>query len=419
MTTQSKLTRFVYLASAILLMIVFVQPLHTFRAAAQQNTPTSPQDTPFKLISTGVTSYTIASPRLFWHTGVPVCPPGSKPGTTLTEQIQRTATYGWDFRTLYSRETICNQQDVISNIVSDGSYIYWMSAGFGSPWAGLVRLSVLANPGDMPQILTNFVTGPVELAVYSGTLYVLTEPNSPAHGALVAVDTTNGIPTTLVADAGAYLSELQTDGLYVYWNTNGTLNAYHTYYQDVSTIDGGVFGYFPEGYGVFYGKGNQVIYYSNMDNTYTPIYTSPEADTVFPGLVADGSYLFFFEKRLVPCSPEPCFPTYNYLLVRSARDGSSSSTIFVYSAAFEGEQDLKADGDFLFWRHEGGSLLRLPKNAIAMPMTNLRVTGLQVIQSIQDTQNTVLLVAGKRTFVRLFAKSDGPGDVAQVTARLF
>ena len=49
--------------------------------------------------------------------------------------------------------------------------------------------------------------------------------------------------------------------------------------------------------------------------------------------------------------------------------------------------------------------------------SNLRITGMEVTQGIQDLANSVLLVSGRRTFVRVYVKSDGPA-VPGVTATL-
>jgi YVTN family beta-propeller protein len=49
--------------------------------------------------------------------------------------------------------------------------------------------------------------------------------------------------------------------------------------------------------------------------------------------------------------------------------------------------------------------------------SNLRITGMEVTQGIQDTANSVPLVSGRRTFVRVYVQSDGP-VVPGVTATL-
>jgi YVTN family beta-propeller protein len=51
------------------------------------------------------------------------------------------------------------------------------------------------------------------------------------------------------------------------------------------------------------------------------------------------------------------------------------------------------------------------------PATSLRVTGMEVTQAIQDLANSVPLISGRRTFVRVYVRSDGPA-VPGVTAAL-
>lgn len=433
------------LTAVVLFSVTAFAPLQSYQAAsaaAGAPAPKAPMDTPDTLVASGVTLYTIASPKLFWYNGVPVCPPPkpqspsqntpqapapkapSKPSANspsqYTEMFQRIPTYGGLTRTLYTRDANCGTQDVISNIVSDGAYIYWMSAGYSGVGAGLVRYSVNANPGDLPQLITNQLTGYTSIAVWGSTLYVVTELGS-SNGSLYSVDLSNGTVTQLVVNAGPYTGDVQIDGTYVYWLSNGNLNGWHTYYHDVSTFDSGVNGYhaIPPGYDVIYGKGNQVIDYSNYNSNYTTLYTSQTANAQVFNLVSDGSNIFFFERRPLTCAPEPCFPPNNYVLLRAGLDGSNPQELYVFTASFEGDSELSADGDFLFWFHEGGSILRLPKNAAALPKINMSATSLEVTQGIQDLYNDVQLIQDRRTFVRMYVSSDGPGDVPGVTAYLY
>src|SRR5258708_11511974 len=123
---------------------------------APPTVPQAPADTPYTLLYSGVTAYTIADPKIFWYS-LPACvnpPPHapSAPATTLYETISRMPTYGGSIRTLFQHpvNSLCpSGQDVNSNIVSDGSYVYWIS----SLDAGLVKLSVNANVGDKPAVV--------------------------------------------------------------------------------------------------------------------------------------------------------------------------------------------------------------------------------------------------------------------------
>src|SRR5207245_851614 len=63
-------------------------------------------------------------------------------------------------------------------------------------------------------------------------------------------------------------------------------------------------------------------------------------------------------------------------------------------------------------------VLHLAGNADALPQTNLRATGLEITQGVQNPNNDVALIQDRRTFVRLFVKSDGaavPGVTAALT----
>src|SRR5262245_22697466 len=95
-------------------------------AADMAPAPITPQDTPVALVGGGVTSYTLAAPKVFWHTGVPLCPPAltAQPAAfPYTEAIGRIATYGGTTRQLYAEGRNCGQSQISSNIVADASYV--------------------------------------------------------------------------------------------------------------------------------------------------------------------------------------------------------------------------------------------------------------------------------------------------------
>jgi hypothetical protein len=378
-------------------------------AAKPLSTPT---DTPDTLVSNGVTRYTIADPKVFWYTGVPSCPPpqGSSPQQTYPESISRIATYGGLVRTLMDRIVNCGQGDVYSNIIADGSYIYWMSVNLG----GVARLSTSANVGDPPQLLTSAVSGYSELTQVGDQLYVLTESGTPST--LWQVDKNSGAATQLLADAGASPYNFQSDGGYLYWIVSGNLQEWDLYYGGAGTIANGVTGYYPEGWGVFYGTSISTIwYYSNYDSSYTLLYTSSTPNAYDYSMVADGTYLFFFEAQPYGCSPFQC---YNDVLFRAGRDGTNATPLYVFGAGIDPPaHDLKGTGDFLFWQ-EVDRVMRLPKNAAGLPMINMSGSWLEITQGIQDVFNSVAMIQDRRTFVRFFANADTT-PVSGVTAYLY
>src|SRR5262245_26646284 len=131
-------------------------------AAATNVTPApiTPQDTPTGLVASGVSSYALAAPKIFWHTGVPLCPPAlaAQPAGPDGETDERTATCASTVRQLYAEGRNCDQGQVRSNLVADASYVYFLTP------TGLYRLSTDANPGDAPQLVNGLVSGYGELA---------------------------------------------------------------------------------------------------------------------------------------------------------------------------------------------------------------------------------------------------------------
>ena len=68
----------------------------------------------------------------------------------------------------------------------------------------------------------------------------------------------------------------------------------------------------------------------------------------------------------------------------------------------------------MVWRETGLKLTDL----IDTTIYTMNATGLEVVQSVQDLQNSVTLVSGKRTFVRFHAAASGK-NVPNVTAYLY
>src|SRR6185295_1557574 len=70
------------------------------------------QDTPTALVGSGVTSYALAAPKIFWHTDTVLCPPGlaGQPAgpAPYTEAISRIATYGSAVRQLFAEGRTCD-----------------------------------------------------------------------------------------------------------------------------------------------------------------------------------------------------------------------------------------------------------------------------------------------------------------------
>ncbi|MFN8470121.1 MAG: hypothetical protein U0X20_31490, partial [Caldilineaceae bacterium] len=179
---------------------------------AGQSVPASPQattDVPSPMVSSGVHSFYLAAPKLFWDSNAdcPLTPPnlaahppaagaagaatptasapsaaaapasptaGNAAGDPVT--VQRIRTTGGSVRNIFVKNDprdpgVCNPYSIYSKIVADDQYLYWLDA------AGLQKLSVDANPGDAPQQLQNAFwsdTDPLDLAVGPNDVYGIT-----------------------------------------------------------------------------------------------------------------------------------------------------------------------------------------------------------------------------------------------------
>jgi hypothetical protein len=382
--------------------------------------PITPQDTPTGLVGSGVSSYTLAAPKIFWHTGVPACPPASavQPAAApYTEAISRIASYGSSIRQLYAEGRNCGQGQISSNIVADASYVYFLTS------TALMRLSTNANPGDTPQIVNALVSGYGELADGGDRTYYLRYSGNNTYIGYVLKS--NNQYVSLTAYGTTSSGNLSTDGQYVYYIVGGALYRLKPGVDAGVSIVTGVSGYYAEGRrltfclidppqcfysnNVYVGKGSQVFVYNNNNGSLgaSPIYTSADSTAGVFSLVTDFSKLFLIESRSCGtfCS--------TYALIRTGRGGGQVDPL---RSTPNWTQHLTTDGTYLFWQ-ESDTIQRLPNDASALPQINMRVTGIEVTQGIQNLSNGVGLIKNRRTFVRFYVKSDGAA-VAGVTARL-
>lgn len=393
-------------------------------------------DVPVALVASDVVSYTLAAPKLFWRNGVPSCPPAAALTTepqaaqpaqqaSTFEIISRIATYGSAVRQLYSQAQNCNQGQIRSNIVADASFLYWLGPN------GLMKLSTSANPGDVPQLLSGAVKSYGELAISDDSIFALTGDSSIKS--VRTIKKSDGADSPLIITAGS-AGRMSFDGEFLYYIVGGDLQRIDVTVPNASTtLTSGVSSYYAEGRrvtfngqilfitkNVYIAKGSQVFIYRNTSNTLgtTPVYSSADASASIHSLTSDFSKLFLSESRPVGCSPSPCFQSYTPVLVRSGRGGGTADVLYTGTPSifFNSFLNLTTDGTYLFWQ-ENSTIQRIANDASALPQINMRITGIEVTQGIQNLSNSVLLVKGKRTFVRLYVKSDGPA-VAGVTAQL-
>ncbi len=440
-----------WLAPASVIGIVAASPqsatsVSASRVSASPGAPLSqpnmPQDVPDTLVASGVSDYTIASPKLFWHTGPASCPPHgpTTPTDNFIDQISRVAIQGSLPRQLYFQQLVCDGlagRMTSTNMVADSKYVYFTKSD------GLYRLSVNANVGDAPELVNALVYGYAELAIDTDHVFVLMF-NNDNTGTIDMVNKSNN-QRVFLTNTGTYPGALQvsyaydfltnSEGYYLYWLQGGSIHRHDLNTgTEISINPGGgayVTTYYAEGgrsfsscgiicsFGtsdlVYMSTGSQVKYYNNRTGAFSAVIYDAGADTIY-SLVTDDNNLFMLRSYLEACGLLFCNRT-DYVL-RHARSASASADYLYIGTpqSSDASSHLTAASDYIFWQ-DSGQVLRLPKTAGALPTTNVKITGLEITQAIQNPDNSVRLIRDKRTFVRVFVKSDG-SSVPGVTALL-
>ncbi|HEX8065799.1 MAG TPA: hypothetical protein VF520_04645 [Thermoleophilaceae bacterium] len=135
--------------------------------------------------------------------------------------------------------------------------------------------------------------------------------------------------------------------------------------------------------------------------------TVPRAYTV-SSLAVDSTGLYWHEQRNVTGGP---------VVRQRFGAGQPKTDISPFVLFYPG---LHSNGRYLFWADNEG-VHRLQVNAPQVPPPgDVRVTGMEVTQSIQTTSNDIPLVGGKATVVRVYVagQPDSRGDWTGVTGRL-
>ncbi len=431
--------------------------------------PAVPLDVPQLFVNSGyVSDFMRVNTVLYWHTaGSCYTPPGGPDGGDqpllnpgdVAEAVTRTSTINFVARYIANRELYykdlrvtnsCNPY-VFSRVVADNDNLYWVDA------TGLVKLSRNATPSDTPQVLSASFSDqkPYQIAVGSQYVYVSRdgyEAGCPLFchyitPVLDRIDKTSGVVSGLdcqLVTGCPVALDLKVDPgeRYLYYlDGSGNLQRMDlSNPASITQLAAQVHSYYPEGSHliciqlnclhidfVFIGLGataagqpHQIVRYDNLTNTSAVIYTSSDTtDTVsINDITSDGNNLFFFEVRTNSCAP---FCSYTAWLYRSGRSNASGLANIYQSSGNVGiatSLGLDTDGVKLYWQ-ESGNIYRLGNQATALPQSPMRITGMEVIQSVQTPNNTVPLIKGKRTFVRVYVRSDDPTrDVPAVTARL-
>jgi hypothetical protein len=402
--------------------------------------PQEPTDTPTTLI-TGLTDFVIVPQRIFTVFNPGCAPfllqsPGEMelsprlaqpdaPDTLVYQTIQRTAIQGAAARLIYRNlyDDAClnpaDYPDIVSDITADEEYIYWLSRDM----AGLVKISVDAQTFiDSPSLVATRPVLDSELVNVGEYIYQL---NTGIGGTgLYRIHKVSGAVTPLLnsAQVGTTAYDFKTDGLYLYWRADAA-RVLKSYRLATGTFDdfltSGLYSYFPvNGTSVYVGYQNEIRRYSIITGGMsTPLYTSSSTSWI-TSLAADASSNLYFIQQQV-CTPA-CPGTYT--LYRLPNGTSTAQTLFFpFVDPVQTLHNLQISDGYLFFIHTIGtttSLKRIRTDADIVPLTNLRIIGMEINQSIQSDTNSVPLIQGKRTVARLLVQSDG-GNIPGVFARLY
>ncbi|MCB8945091.1 MAG: BACON domain-containing protein [Ardenticatenaceae bacterium] len=423
----------------LLLLLPFLYTTTAMAGATADQSDLQSGNNPTIMVSKEAHYYTLAAPRIIWRT-LSDCsePPSLTPSAPQDpELIRRVFTTGGLIRTLLEKNDPrlpqeCNPYHIHSNLVADGSYVYWADD------SGLVRQSVFANATDEPELMSaaiksTYNNSKVELAETNDYIYALIYA-TPISGQIWRINKNNFAATPSYGILG-YGAKLSADEQYVYWTFSGTL--FRAQYQSgtgwtSASIATNVTSYASEGlrttctttcvntHYVFIAKNHQMVRYNNLNGgTSSPIYTStsPDAPNIY-NIISDGSHVFFLESRqYLPCPG--CFFEYTQVLFRIGRSGGTAAPLYTEISPLTTLNvfQLETDGEYIYWQ-EDDTVQKLPNDVTALPQTNITINRMEVTQAIQNINNSVPLIAGRRTFVRVFAQADGV-YVPNVTAFLY
>lgn len=433
--------RALWLLALLALLLPAAPPL----TAAPEQPPTL-QATPEPLVNDDdVRNFTINGNALYWQT-TETCTPALAANGDNQESLLRIPTYSGTSRLLYEREVdtispgCSNGSTYRSNLAADADFVYWVRTD-----GRLVKLSREANPGDQPvpvlqQVFNGYpaINDLIGLAIVGE--YIFVNSTLANQSTIYRVRTSDGTLAT-VDSLNTTASKLTAKENYVYWLSNGCAYRARLLRNGWSVVAlecGGVTAIFPEGERtlcflgcsttnyVFLGKGKQVIRHNNLDGAETVVYTSDSSNpnVTIADIAGDGVRIFLVEYRENACNPQPCFSSSDQALYRSGRSNDNNAGLLHFATGFFGpvSVELRAAqvgrvGTYIFWL-ANGDVVRLPGDAEAIPVINMRITDIEVTQAIQDLDNSVMLIRDKRTFARVHVKSDGdPVEAVRATLR--
>lgn len=332
----------------------------------------------------------------------------------------------------------CNQTALRSNLAWDGTHI-WFVDGVGF-LSRLPRDAPLGTPVD-PEFVTAVEAGtPAAQVVWTPNGVFVLQPGSVSS--IVRFEAGGSPLGEVIATGGASAGDLQFDGTDLYWREGTTLRRWTPGSGSAITVATGVTAYFAEGTrlgscsggfcfftrNVYTGDSSGQVFLRTNGGTGAPslVHQSAAPSATVVSLVTDATRLFVLERRP---NDDPTSPFPRFALQRTSRSALTApvllyATDFLLDDPATAMDSLQIAGSYLVWRSiesVGAAsfqrLRRLPTDAEAITERDLEVTSLEVTQAVQDIDNSLPLVAGRRTFVRVHVRAQG-ADVTNVSAVL-
>lgn len=406
-----------------------------------------------ELVSSGVSLLvdgvpTYGDPTLLWAT-IPDCEgpgpriAGGAPGVeTLPYAITRASVAVSSPRTLYEFNPprpvgTCNPYRLYSNVFAFGPDLYFIDNQGPDGHAALWRRPRDTNPFEPSQMLADLGRDTIsaELIVFGVSVIVIHRSSNPIRVRNVIIQyhkDTGELLNGNIDSASGSLRALRYDGRYLYWLKDNALRRNDTTNGVLVTALPGqviddyiVYGYEeqcgPPGCEYYsriqFSRGHRFFEAETISNQVFPAYTSTEATASIIGMVRGPIHYYFIEQR--PRGGD--FPDQiTYRVFRLGVGDSVPQLIYGPIAnAPLGYDGFRTDLSWLYFRDVGRNrLLRLPVNAAAIQIQDLRATGLEVTQGLQNSAHSLRLIAGKRTIVRFYVRSASGADVPGVEASL-
>jgi hypothetical protein len=365
----------------------------------------------------------------------------SRPETIARRDVQGAT----PARLLYQNPDGCggDARRVRSNIVADRSHLFYTTD------QGLMRLALTAQVGaggtvqhaaaDNAELINADLKGASQIALNASEVVGL-----DAARRIWRVAKTGGAGQVL-QNLGAISNVKSATAFgvnYIYWQNGIDLIRYNTSTGASTTIATGVVTYLPLGgrrncqpgiFGptctnlevVLISRGNRVDEYNALTNQTNTLYTSNK--WIYELAYTEAGYLLALEEEsngvCLPGIFNTCLYT-DFISRIPLRYGDrylfvpALPTALIYNGAPTYQRTLRqlgGEGDYVLWV-ERGQVRRLPLNTATLP--NVRVTGMEVTQGIQNINNTVTLVKNRRTFVRVYVQSTHGAPLRGVSATL-